>query len=341
MHYIKYSDIQEKDWNLYIGKISGITFNYTAEKISFDHEYSKSITSNESFIAMENKRPVAACEIFIERFGGKFQISWNGSYCLAPYFDNTLEYKALERISKKIMAYIEEIAELHHCQKIMLRLDPLGNPEQKSTFYNYNFLLKYGYMDETGLTQIIDLRQDRNKLYSDVRKGHKSDIKSGGIYHIDIYDKNNIKFEMIDLYKKIYAEDAGKITRNLELYQYYFDFIKNGLGLVAFGNIDGKAVGVAIVTLYKNTAYYSSYGELEEELGNIPIGHRLQWEIMNYLKDSGVEFYEIGVQYYGKTHYSIPNDKLIQISNFKRGFGGYTVPYWRGVKYMEEEGSVC
>lgn len=341
MHYIKYTDMEEKDWNEYLDKIKGATFNYTAQKISFDYAYSKYIISNESFVVIEGKTPVGVSEIFIEQIGQNVWISWNGGYCLAPYFDSTLEYKVLEKISKKVMAYIEEVARRYYCQKIMLRMDPLGNPEQRFTFYNYNFLLKHGYIDESGLTQIIDLRRNKKRVYSDIRKGHKSDIKKGGVYHVDIYDRHTVVLDMVELYRKIYEKDAGKVTRNSELYQYYFDFIKNGLGLIAFGSIGSKEVGVAIVTIYKNTAYYSSYGELEGELGNIPIGHILQWQIINYLKDHGIEFYEIGEQFYGKTHYSAPNSKLIQISNFKRGFGGYTVPYWRGVKYMKEEDSVC
>ena len=321
MDYIKYSDLSKDEWNQYIDRINGITFNYTAEKIAFDLEYSRKI-----------KKPIAVSEIYIEKIGEEYQISWNGSYCCAPYIDIGLDYQVQEKVVKKLMAYMESIAEKYQCRKIMLKCDPLGNPMQRSIFYNYNFLLKYGYIDESGMTQLIDLRKSKEKLYADVRKGHKSDIKRGRLYDVKIYTKHNIQDEMIELYKSIYEKDAGRVTRNSELYRYYFEFIKNGKGLLAFGSIDGQEVGVVVVTIYKNTAYYSSYGELEEELNHVPIGHILQWEIINYLKEHGIEFYEMGEQVFGETHYSNPDRKLINISNFKRGFGGYTVPFWRGVK---------
>lgn len=336
MEYVRYADLTECEWNRYIDEIKGITFNYTAEKIAFDFEYSRSITANESFLAFENKKPVAAAEIFVETFEDDIQISWNGGYCLAPYIDAGLDYKVQERIAGKLMEYMDGIAAEHQCRKIMLREDPLGNPGQKSAFYNYNYLLKYGYLDRSSLTQVIDLRQSKEKLFSDIRKGHKSDIKRGKIYDIKIHDGHDTTDRMIELYKEIYEKDAGKVTRNSELYRHYLTFIKNGKGLIAFGSIGGREAGVAIVTIYKNTAYYSSYGELETELGKIPIGHILQWEIINYLKDKGIEFYEIGEQVFGKTHYSESDRKLINISSFKRGFGGYTVPFWRGIKEVSK-----
>ena len=59
MDYIKYSDLSKDEWNQYIDRINGITFNYTAEKIAFDLEYSRNIIENETFVALENKKPIA------------------------------------------------------------------------------------------------------------------------------------------------------------------------------------------------------------------------------------------------------------------------------------------
>ncbi len=335
MEYIRYADISEIEWNRYIDMINQVTFNYTAQWVSFCLEYSKNIVSNESFIVLDNRKVIAASVIYIENYSGEHQISWNGGYCRAPYIDSGLEYRIQEKYAKKILSYIDAIAKKYQCTKIMLEVDPLGNPEQKTTFYNYNYLLKYGYLDESGLTQLIDLRKSKEELFADIRKGHKSDIKGGRIYDVQVYGKDNMTEQMIERYKEIYEEDAGKVTRNSELYHFYLEFIRSGMGLAAFGKIGGKEVGVVLITMYKKTAYYSSYAELETELNRVPIGHILQWEVINYLKDYGVEFYETGEQVYGKTHYSVPDEKIINISNFKRGFGGYTVPFFRGVKYLD------
>lgn len=332
MEYIKYTQIEKAKWDNFIEKLAGCSFNYTSDRIEFDVEYSLNIINNESFLVMDNRKIIGAAAIYIEENKGQKKISWNGGYCLTPYLDSSLSYKEHERYAKKIMKYVETLAEQYNCSEIWLRFDPLVNPAQKVIFYNYNYLLKYDYIDYSSLTQIIDLRKSQTELYSDIRKGHKSDIKLGKEYEIEIYDASNITEKQIQLYKEIYEKDAGRVTRNSELYMHYLYFIQNGHGALALAKKKGSYVAVMIVTLFQNTAYYSSYGELTEELEGIPAGHAMQWHMIQYLKERGIEYYELGEQVYGNTHYSCPEKKLLDISNYKRGFGGYTVPFWRGKK---------
>ena len=336
MEYIKYVQMSPTEWDNYLKRMTGCTFNYTSDKIEFDIEYSQSLEANESFLVWEGNKLLAVAVIYIEqdKSGGR-KISWNGGYCSGICINSNLSYKEQEKYAKKIMKYIDEIAEQYSCEEIWLRMDPLANPEQKIIFYNYNFLLRYGYIDYSSLTQLVDLKKDKDSLYADIRKGHKSNIKKGQRYEIEIYDASNITKEQIELYKFIYEMDAGKVTRNSELYLHYLYYIQNDLGALALAKYKEKYVAAMIVTFFQKTAYYSSYGELTEQLEGIPVGHTMQWKMMEYLKDRGIESYELGEQIFGNTHYNCPNKKLIDISNYKRGFGGYTVPFWRGRKTIK------
>ena len=170
-------------------------------------------------------------------------------------------------------------------------------------------------------------------LFSDIRKGHKSDIKKAD-YSITFFDKENITEDVIKEYRRIYECDAGMVTRNSQMSHHYLKFVQDGNGLVGIAKKGHENVAVIIVTLYKDTAYYSSYAELTDKLEHISVGHVLQWETILELKKRGIAFYEIGEQVFGKTHYSDPDKKLINISRFKRGFGGYTVPFYRGIKEL-------
>lgn len=335
MECLKYVQIGMAEWNCCLEQLKACPFNYTAQKIAFDVEYSKKNIVNESFLVKEGKKILAAVVLYVEEINNQKQISWNGGYCPGIYIDRTLSYKQQEKYLKKIMCYVDELAEQYQCSEIWLRMDPLSNPEQKSILYNYNFLLKYNYIDNSSLTQMIDLSQQLEVLYSDIRKGHKSDIKKGQKYQFELYDKTNIRQEQIELYRQIYEEDAGGVNRNSELYLHYYKFIQDGLAVLLLAKNADIYVAAMIVTLYHGTAYYSSYGELTEKLEGIPVGHMMQWKMIQYLKEMGIKSYEIGEQVYGKTHYSCPDKKLMDISNYKRGFGGYTVPFWRGRKYME------
>lgn len=335
MEYVKYIDLDKGQWNNYIEQMSTCTFDYTEYWIDFCYTYSKDVVENESFLVIDNAKVIGIASIFIEKNAQNiYSISWNGGYCLAPFVDPVFDYKTQEKYIKKIMLHIDEIAAAHHCKSIRLRQDPLCNPNSDIKMYNYNYLMKYQYIDQSSLTQILDLRKDEKELFSDIRKGHKSDIKRGEKYEIEIYDKTNMKDEMIHLYREIYELDAGRVTRNSELFEFYLDFIKNDSGAIAFAKKDQKYVATLIVTLFENTAYYSSYAELTDQLDQIPVGHVMQWKIIQYLKNRNIQYYEMGEQVFGKTHYSNPDQKLINISNYKRGFGGYTVPFYRGYKEL-------
>ena len=331
MECLKYIQLEHQRWDEYIAKIEGSTFSYTSVKINFDVEYSLFLKENESMILLEDNQPIAAVILYIEEYNGTYSVSWSKGYVPLPVIHQGLTYKQQEKIMKKSLEYIEKIAGEYGCQSILLRFDPLVNPANTSKLYNYNVLLKEQYQDKSTLTQMIDLRQEEKILRSEIRKGHKSDIKRGRC-QITFYDKDNITESIIEEYKRIYELDAGKVTRNSEMYMHYYNFVKAGEGLVALANCEGENVAVLIATLYKDTAYYSSYAELTEQLQGKPAGHQLQWNTILELKQRGIAFYEIGEQVFGEYPRGSEEAKLVNISAFKRGFGGYTTAMFRGEK---------
>ena len=54
--------------------------------------------------------------------------------------------------------------------------------------------------------------------------------------------------------------------------------------------------------------------------------------MIKYLKAHEIEFYEMGEQIFGKYEKGTEEEKLVNISTYKREFGGYTVPVFRGIK---------
>lgn len=334
MEYLKYTQMENSQWDEYIQQIEGSTFGYTSVKINFDMEYSLFRKANESVIFLVDRKPVAAVIVYVEEVNGVYRIGWAGTDQPVPVIHQGVSYKQQEKYMQEALQYIEKTAEAYNCESIHLRFDPLTNPENTSKLYNYNCLRKEGYQDTSTLSQMIDLRQEESALRSDIRKGHKSDIKRGN-YQITFYDKESIMPKVIEEYKRIYELDAGKVTRNSEMYYHYYRFVKAGEGIVALAGNGEENVAVLIATFYKDTAYYSSYAELTDKLSGIPVGHQLQWSTMLELKRRGIRFYEIGEQVYGNYEKGSEEAKLVNISNFKRGFGGYTVAMFRGIKYLK------
>ena len=95
-------------------------------------------------------------------------------------------------------------------------------------------------------------------------------------------------------------------------------------------------MGFALISVYKDGAYYSSSCE-DPEHNHLPIGHILQWKTMQWLKQHGIRRYEIGMQLYASQPHAVVSEKELKIAFFKRGFGGEAVPLWRGEKFYDRQ----
>lgn len=328
--FIRYHLVDSDQWDRIVESMQGTVFSMTSLNIEFMMDYSLSSFLNESFIMCIDNVPVGIAVLCIEKDrDNKNSVSWSGRDCPAPYIISS-SLRQEEKNLKLLMKEIDRITQEQNIKKICFAIDPLVNPHNDRFLYNYNYLIKESYRGKYNMTQIIDLRLDEKILYNNIRKNHKRNINKGKNYSIEIYDKNSVTLDMIEKYKNIYEIDAGKVTRNSELYMHYYKFIKSGKGYIAFARNDQEYIAVLIATCLNNTAYYSSYAELEEKTNHISVGHVLHWELIKKLKKDGVEFYNIGEQVFEKSEKV--SEKEVNISLFKRGFGGYTVSSFSGEK---------
>ena len=340
MEVLKYIDITNEEWDKNVSLLDGAPLEFYSEWIEFQQEYMENaIIENESWMFLADKKPVCAAVVFIENWGGTNQLSWENSYCIAPIVSRKLKYKQQEKYVAEAMKHIDDICSKYVCKKALLKFEPKVNPDFSSYIYNYNWLIKSGYIESSSLTRMLDLRENIDLIRSSFRKGHKNDVKRGGKeYQVEILDAFSIKEEDIEECKKIYEKDAGRTTRTSEMIWHYYNFIRNGHGLLGFAvNQKGERIATIISTFLGKTGYYLLYAEITDETNGIPPGHILQYKIIQELRGRGVAFYELGEQIYSKQQTDdIDNyEKEKNISFYKRGFGGYTVPVFRGVKYFE------
>src|SRR3989339_285994 len=102
-------------------------------------------------------------------------------------------------------------------------------------------------------------------------------------------------------------------------------------------NFFDKYNGFSYISLYNKSAYYSSASDDPDFTNAVPISHIIQWSVIEWLKERGYRYYEIGSQQFGPLIYDKPSQKDINISLFKRGFGGKTVPLFRGEKFYDQQ----
>lgn len=153
------------------------------------------------------------------------------------------------------------------------------------------FLLGKGYVATPHYTQVIDLRKSEEELRHDLRKSYHSLVNKGA-------EKIVAK-----QFHSIHERVKGK-TRPIASW-----IIQFGMDTACYANED-KTAGVMFYAGPVWAYYASAAGDNT---------HACIWAALMELKQRGVQFCEMGDQVL-----SGPNEKMMNISRYKSGFGGST-----------------
>ncbi len=336
----------EKDQNVLWGQMclesDEAWYWHSSQWIDYCLSYgqTKYATENISFMVVDDSGPLAICPLLLEKRLGadgkeRMEISTAGSggYGIAPALRNDLTEERADKVMKNIFETIDGLAAQNQVVRTSLWYSPLAKKRQ-----GINILMKYGFIDCSLCSQVIDLSASLAEIWSGVRKGHKYDIHRGEKHFtVHIYDKDNADKSVFDQYRLLHHKASGRMTRPIETFEMMYDWITRGWGMLCGVSQDGKYAGFSYINIYKDSAFYSSASDDPEFQTEVPISHVIQWAVMKWLKEKGYKNYEIGAQQFGPQIHDLPAPKDLSISFFKRGFGGRTVPIYRGVKYYDKK----
>lgn len=298
---------------------------YLKASIEYNLAYANNIYCDKSFVYLENNEPLACVFLPIEKDADGLSASFQGGYIDAPVILN-------KKVEKKVFLIIDEIARENNVSKIKFAIDVLSDK-------NYNYLIKYGYLDSSILTYVIDLTSLKD-LFKSCRENHRRNIKkikNDKIFLVFYSDKKNSSYEIHEEYRELHHKCAGKVTRSKETFDFQFQELKQG-NAVLFGlKYKGKNIAFVYFKYYKDKAIYSSAAD-DPDYNKFPLYHILIYSAMKYLKKRGVCFIDTGqpsspssqIDYY-------PDKKQLNIALFKCGFGGEFKHYFRGIKYFSKK----
>lgn len=331
-----------EQWNAFADSSDEAWFWHTIEWMNYAIEYSAgNFAQNKSFFIEENSEIQAICPVFIEKrhFNGQHykQFSYAGEPMPALAIKNNIKPTKKQEIIKFYLEKLKEIALKESIAFVSLRMPSLAEAFLNSVPPIANPFIRYGYIDLPYQTQIIDLRKNLEVLWDEVRKGHKSDIKkAAGMVRINIWNFGDITRDKFAQYQDLHRKDAGRVTRSQKTFDMMFSWIKAGTAILAEAVFNNKPIGFSLMIIYKKGAYYGS-ACTDPSSGNLSASHLIQWETIKYLKAHGVSFYDIGLQYYCPEWFQFPSDKVVNISKFKRGFGGSAVPMITSENYFSND----
>lgn len=340
MEIILLDNRNENDWNEFCLKSSDAWFWHTTYWMNYVIHYKPEYHPvQKSFFVRENNRIIAVCPLILENAEGIQEFSFSSFAVPSPALLDEIGSKKRKKVLDFIFEYIDHQAKALEIKKASFRFSPLADFSVQSKGYPSNYLLKYGYLDATFNTLILDISPNPEQLKSEVRKGHKYDInRASRMLEAHVYDAESIERATFDLYCELHHKDAGRVTRPQITFDMMFDWIKKGRAILVGARLKGteQFVGFSYHIVYKNGAYYTSACS-DPDYSEVPIAHFILWESTRWLHNNGMRFFEIGWQFYGpELHYHTTN-KEYQISKFKRGFGGEQMSQIVGEKFYDPD----
>ncbi|WP_319475398.1 hypothetical protein [Marispirochaeta aestuarii] len=183
--------------------------------------------------------------------------------------------------------------------------------------------LSLGCIPYSAFSSIIDLKLEHEYLHQKIRKSYKSLINWGKKnLKIELYDYKNITAEEMENFKNLHIYVSGRRTRSDESWAIQLEMIQNNEAFLVIGFLDGKIVTGSFFMYSGSVCYYGVSASIREMFDK-PLSHALVWKAVQYAKDSGYSYFEMGEQkYIGNPKETDIDDKNLAISDFKAGFGG-------------------
>ena len=329
-------------WDQFCLENSEAWFWHTSHWIEYTLHYRPDLRpQSRSFICLLRDRVVAICPLILESYAAtpmvSAEFSFGGDATPMPALADDLSDADRKMVSQAVFGRVDALARELKVGRVSFRAAPVSPHFWNLPQPQENPLMKLGFQDISLATQVIDLSPDETQLLRDMRKGHRADItRAAKLLDAFVLDKDTITRKSFESYRMLHHKAAGRVTRPLATFEMMFQWIQQGTAVLCCAKLGALDVGFALVSVYKDAAYYSSSCE-DPEHNFLPIGHILQWKVMQWLKTHGIRRYEIGMQPFPGQSHTLVSDKELRIAFFKRGFGGMAVPFWRGEKFYSRE----
>lgn len=332
------SDYAPSVWDAFCMQSSQAWFRHTTAWIEYTlHMRWDGLSQDCSFFVYDTHRIVAVVPLIIECIDNHRFFSYAGFNTPYPALADTLPQGEKNKIQDAVFSYIHTLASSKSVGCAQFEISPFYRPDLNCAAVQ-NPLMHYGFNDTSLRTSIINLRENTAKLEKKLHKNHRQSIAAAqkNNFTVEIMDQESFDRTTFERYKELHRKAAGRQTRPDFTWECMQQWIRDGNAVLGLLYCKKNIIAITLVTLYKKYAYYQSACNDYQYPDTKGAGHFLQWKIMQYLKNRGFTFYEMGwihLPVFSQERYE---KKLVSISSFKRAFGGMLYPLFRGEKFYDK-----
>lgn len=331
MDVVSFENVGADTWDTVLVTSPGAWFWHTRQYSDFFLELHRDKgVSDLSFALVENSIVLAVCPVYLHSIDGVTQLGYGEDFLPLPALAEFLSLADRDRVLERYFSELGRLSEQYSAVRARLRVSPLSHNHIGCALRPMNPLVRYGFLDLTESTQVIDLKESESTLWTNVRKGHRFDIRRAEkVCQIKFWTKTTITQLVFAKYQSLHHKDAGRITRSQRSFDIMLEWILAGRAALVESTRHGEPVAFALIVLFGNGAYYGS-GCKDPHTTDLNASHMLQWKSILWLKESGFSYYETGAQHFGAQWFHVATAKEMSISKYKRGFGGVAIPVYCG-----------
>ena len=293
-----------------------LPFGSTLDQAYQQEYWTNRIFIDRSFIVLQDKCPMMAMILSEYEFQGTRHFSCYGRP--ATLLINSATPTELLKSAGKALRK-------HLCQLIFDAKDCVLEFEDRLYSGSLNTVsdiaLSYGYVSKPGYYKQLNLKNEISLLRAQLRDSYRSLINWGNKnLNIVLKDKENLTQQDIELFRQLHINEAGKETRSQKTWLIQQNQVLKNEAFLIFGYYGNELVTAALF-LYSQRYCYYGVSASKRDMFDKPLGHALIWRAIEHARELGCHFFEMGDVLYSEE--GMPVDKkLLNISTFKRGFGG-------------------
>jgi len=330
MEIVELTKDKYQDWDNFCLESDDAWFWHTSDWLEYELEYNpKNNSESKSFMVFNDNKMIAICPLLLQNYKSGKEFTYSDENGMVPALANSLNKKERDGVTNFVFNEIDRLAEENNVKRSLFTFSPLIKSFIQTGGQKINYLEKFGYIDTSFDTQIIDLKEPIELSYH-----HSRNIKKSLNLEVIILNKNNITREIFNQYINLHYKAAGRKTRPEITFDLMYEYIQKDNAFLVGAKKENVFIGFAYFNIFKDNVYYSS-GCNDPDI-KIPISHFIQWNAIGAMKSMNYKFYEIGWQNSFNTLSNFPTEKNINISKFKHGFGGFTMSLFRGEKYYDK-----
>lgn len=280
-------------------------------------EYSGAGAVDCSAVFLHEGRPVLGLQMAEIPNRDGAELSWLGRPVLLLQ-DRSLDASVRQKTGKDMKAWFCEQLEQRRIQRMHFR-DYLADGELS---YFGRLLLDLGGHAEPYFTQIVDLSAGIEVLWRTVAKGSRWGINWGrNNMTLSVLDRSNVSAADMEAFRALHIEAAGRETRSRLSWEMQLEMIQQSEAFMVFGVLDGALVSGALFSLSPRSCIYGVSAS-RRDLFDKPISHAVVWAGIEHAARIGCIEFELGKQVFPGQDADRLSKKELDISNFKRWFGG-------------------